>query len=725
VTRTLLLALLFAACVCAEQLTVAQKPVTTQTPQTTDVLRINTELVQTDVTVLDKQGRFVDGLRADQFELTLDGKAQPISFFERINTGTAKELKQLAASRGGSTAANPLPSEAEAPGRVILFFLDDLHLSAASLTRARQALSGFVETRLRDTDQVAIVSTSGQIGFLQQLTDEPAVMREAIARLNNKHKSETYAGRTAISDFQANQIANHNDRDLFNYLVSSTMNEYQLVPPKGGDPRGLAQLATNNVRNRVRQIEVQTRINSVDTLGVLLSLMRSTTRLPGRKLLFFVSDGFVVDARSSDALTLLKQVTLMAARQGIVVYTMEARGTYYTAEIDATSNAFVDGLASGTSARMPTIETQALREPLRILADDTGGRALLNSNSIPDSIQEAIDETAAYYLLAWRPETENERGEKARLKVTVRDRPDLRVRLRKNYYVPSVPSDKSQTKASSDSPNTAAPPGESKPDAEMLATLGALYPDRELPAALSVGYLNESDKNATLKLSMQVVRRALMPDSTEAKAAEVDVIGAAIDDRGVIVTFKQVVSVVPDQAAQQAVIWHQQLSVPPGLYQVRVALRERATGRTGSARQWIRVPQRRPSGLNISSLFLGERKPAIDDPLSAPNAVKVSVDHRFARTSVLRFQTYVSGELSDTATAPDVEIQATVLRGGKPVLTMPAAKLPIETARATSSPYWAEVPLAKLSPGHYRLQVVATNRKTGTSVTEAARFIVE
>jgi hypothetical protein len=309
--------------------------------------------------------------------------------------------------------------------------------------------------------------------------------------------------------------------------------------------------------------------------------------------------------------------------------------------------------------------------------------------------------------------------------VTVRNRPELRVRLRKAYYVPSVPAGKSQTKASSDPASTPAPPGEPKPDAEILATLGSLYPDRELPASLAVGCLNENDKNATLKLSMQLDRRAFMRASTEAKAAEIDVIGAAIDDRGVIVTFKQLVSVVPDQAAEQPVIWHQQLSVPPGLYQVRVALRERATGRTGSARQWIRVPQRRPNGLNISSLFLGERKPAIDDPVSAPNAVKVSVDHRFARTSVLRFQTYVGRELSDTATAPDVEIQAIVLRGRKPVLTMPAAKLPIETARATSSPYWAEVPLAELSPGHYRLQVVATNRKTGASITEVARFIVE
>jgi hypothetical protein len=46
--------------------------------QDEDVLRIKTELVQTDLMVFDKQGRFVDGLRPEQFELSLDGKQQQI-----------------------------------------------------------------------------------------------------------------------------------------------------------------------------------------------------------------------------------------------------------------------------------------------------------------------------------------------------------------------------------------------------------------------------------------------------------------------------------------------------------------------------------------------------------------------------------------------------------------------------------------------------------------------
>jgi len=60
-------------------------------PKDDSVVRIRTELVQTDVMIFDKQGHFVDGLRPEDFALTLDGKQQNIQFFERIAAGSARE----------------------------------------------------------------------------------------------------------------------------------------------------------------------------------------------------------------------------------------------------------------------------------------------------------------------------------------------------------------------------------------------------------------------------------------------------------------------------------------------------------------------------------------------------------------------------------------------------------------------------------------------------------
>src|ERR1044071_3977012 len=540
--RTLLLAALFCFFINLP-VTRGQQPPQNKPPQQDDeVLRINTELVQTDVTVFDKQGRFVEGLRPEQFELSLDGKPQPVSFFERVATGSAREASQVKAARSGkfvsSEPSRTAIAESSSQGRIIFFFIDDLHLSPSSLVRARKSLSEFVETQMSQNDRVAIVSASGQIGFLQQLTDYKPMLNAAIARLGSKRNSETFAGKTSISEFQANQVVNHNDRELMNYLIASTINEYQLVAPKGGDGRGLAQIARNIVINRTRQVESQAKMATNDMLGVLSSLMQSSSQLPGRKLVFFISDGFIADARSSNSMPLIKRVTEMAARTGIVVYTMDARGTFNDPVVDAGSNTFPDGMATGTQARNPTMETSALQEPLHILAEDTGGRAIINSNSFKDAFQQAINETSAYYLLAWRPDNEEQRGGKARIKVSIKDRPDLRVRLRRNYYIPPPPE------ALAKNVNEKSASGSAKqaqtPEAGLLVALGSLYSPRTLPTELSVGYAQEPGQGLALKASMQIEREALDVTTGEAEKSEVDVLGAAIDDRGVIVTFKQI-----------------------------------------------------------------------------------------------------------------------------------------------------------------------------------------
>ena len=90
----LVLLLLALAVLQVSQLAHGQQP---QKPADDNVLRINTELVQTAVTVIDKQGRSVDGLSRDQFELTVDGKPRPISFFERITAGSPREAQLTAA----------------------------------------------------------------------------------------------------------------------------------------------------------------------------------------------------------------------------------------------------------------------------------------------------------------------------------------------------------------------------------------------------------------------------------------------------------------------------------------------------------------------------------------------------------------------------------------------------------------------------------------------------
>ncbi|HEY0386042.1 MAG TPA: VWA domain-containing protein, partial [Pyrinomonadaceae bacterium] len=415
--------------------------------QTDDVVRITTELVQTDVMVFDKQGRFVDGLRPEDFELQINGKPQAVSFFERIAAGSQSEAAQLAAARSGagyvatSSPDEAVDIEAQERGRLIIFFVDDLHLSGASLILAREALQRFVDKQMNANDQVAIVSTSGQIGFLQQLTDNPTVLRAAIKRLNYKQNPEAYTGNTQISEYMASQVLDNGNRELYAYLLESIKIEQQMGPGnRQGDHRLAASYsAAPYLRNRLRQINSQGRMVTADTLSALRSLMLSSATLPGRKLVFFLSDGFLINERKSGALEVLHKVTEDAARAGAVVYTMDLRGAFLGlgSGVDASTNDYIDltarrvGVASG--------EINATREPLKLIADATGGRAIFNSNSIDDGILQAIRETSSYYLLAWRPDSAEQRDTRARLKVVLKEHPELRVRLRTNTFSAPVP----------------------------------------------------------------------------------------------------------------------------------------------------------------------------------------------------------------------------------------------------------------------------------------------
>ncbi|MEA2203450.1 MAG: hypothetical protein QOE77_226 [Blastocatellia bacterium] len=696
----------------------AQQPVPKHSPSADEIVRVSTELVQTDLTVVDKRGNFVPGLRPEQFELTLDGKSQTISFFEQVSAGSAKEARQLVTARGGPANTAAAMNFAEEKGRVIFFFLDDVHLSGASLIRARKALTEFIDNQMNENDQMAIVSTSGQVGFLQQLTDYRPMLHAAVERLYYKKNSETVAGKVPITDYEASQVADNNDRELFLYLVTATMNEYQA---KGA----LRRVAMNMVQNRVRQISAQSRMVTTDLLEVLESLMRSSASLPGRKLVFFISDGFITNVRGSNALVLLKRVTDLAAQSGVVVYTMDARGTITDPLVDAGRNDFPDGMASGTQARHPSLENVAMQEPLYLLADDTGGRAIIGSNSFAEAFQQAVDETSNYYLLAWRPANDEQKAGKARIKVTVKDRPDLRVRLRRNYYVPPAAARETKT----GEPNQVEPAIAQSPEAGLLEALGTLYPRQVLRTSLAVGYMNTPDQGLVLKAAMQIDRAALDLSATGMQKSELDVVGAAIDDRGTIVTFKQLLTVNFDPAAEKQspnVVWNQQLRIPPGLYQVRVAVRERSSGLTGGARQWIEVPDVSGGKLQISSLFLGERRNAATGAkTNIPQAVLIDVDQHFARSSVLRYQTYIYNAAKDTLPA-DVEIQTRVLRDHRPVVTMPATKLPTDTTKDRARfPYWAEISLNQLPPGRYALQVTAIDRATKSTASQTTSFVIE
>jgi VWFA-related protein len=750
--RCRLFVLTLVAVVCAGTFTTASFA-QTQSPlaQGEEVIKVNTSLVQTDVMVFTKEGSFVDGLKREQFVLKIDGKPREISFFEQVRAGSRSEETQLAAARGQSSTAGstaPVPLDR---GRTIFFFLDDLHLSPESMNQARRLLTRFIDRDMGQNDQAGIASSTGQIGFLQQLTDNKAVLRAAIERLKAQNKNVRDFERPVMSEYQA-LLIDRFDREVLGFFVDAFLRD---------NPGISRQTAEDTVKGRASQmLHFSASVNKT-TMTTLASMVHTSGQLPGRKVVFFISDGFFLDSRNSDTIEQLRRIATAAAASGVVIYSIDARGLIASLT-DASSEATFD--PTGRAQRSPGEEISAAQDGLNGLARDTGGRAFFNTNDLSSAVTKALKESSVYYLLAWRPETDQQRSPRfRRIEVSILQRPEVTVRFRSGW----IGGESRQPEARS----PAQTPAVKNPPDELRAALRAVYPKTDLPVSLNLNFLNLPDQGSVISSSVEIPAAAMVFDTAGATpTADALLAGLVFDEQGKVVnSFEQRVglrgsSQTTKVPTQGSIYYNHHSPLKPGLYQVRVAGYDLKAGKTGSATQWIEVPDLTSKTLTLSSLIVGEKEsnaelnqnpPAVESRSDEPNpfqGVRLDVDRRFARSSSLRFlifvynarQTAAGTEKSETTpakavslapgsqalnqgdTGPDLAVQVHIFRDNEPVLTTPLRKIQLEgIADLTRLPYAAELAMKDFGSGSYVLQVTVIDRRAKASAVQRFRFQVD
>lgn len=727
--------------VCIVSLFIASSLVLAQQPQSKDepeVIRVTTELVQTGVVVLDKQGKFVDGLKPEQFVLKVDGKPVTPAFFERVTAGTLRENKLEHATK---TAPSPeTPADASYRGRTVVFFIDDLHLSAESVNKTRSVVLNFIDNQMGPEDRAAIASASGQLGFLQQLTDVKPVLRAAISKLTHKPYTVRDAENITMTEYQAIKV-DQGDKDATDYFTDEMLKATNfrlpggaggLGPPSGGPanarPQGQGlspgmtrESAAKIVKERALSMLRQASAVTTGTLASLESLMRSSAQLPGRKLVFFVSDGFYLNDRNTAFGDKLKQITDAAVRSGVVIYALDARGLVSITDVQSKR---ADG--QGRLSRANLGELTASQDGLNALAGDTGGRALFNSEKMGNAITDALRETSNYYLLAWRPSADEQKTQNfKRIEVTIPDRPELSVRLPRGFYTgvsKTAPPPSTET----------AVPATKGVEGALINALSAASAREGLPTQLSVGFLDVPGTGPVLTTSMQMATSGLGYGADGKQPAAIDLAGVILNDQGKQAgSFKNRLTINPSQQAsddpQAAVIYSHKLPLKPGLYQVRVAARDDKSGRVGSNAQWIEIPDLQSKQLTLSTLMVGgqfigsSNKQANGD--KGQEQLQFSVDRRFARGSHLNFLTII---YNAAGSAPDLEAQIKLIRNGQAVVTSPLRKVVIEpNSDLGRIVYGADIALQTLPVGRYVLSVTVNDKIAKTSATQQVLFDIE
>ncbi len=708
------LLLAFSLTVCSQE---GQTP---KQQQPDDVIRTSTTLVQTDAMVFDKKGQFVEGLKPEQFELKVNGQSIPISFLELVTTGSAEEETQLQAARRAQTAVpgvKPPTTITPPAGRSIFVFVDDLHLAPESFSRARKTLLNMIEKEITPNDRAVITAASGQLGP-QKLTTDKAALKATVDKLGPRHGNKLSLERPPMSEFAAVAI-NRGDQTTLDYYV------VQIVKFEPGSTREYAEQA---VKARARGIIDQGSVVTNATLTGLESFIREITPVPGRKLLLFLSDGFIVENERSISFDRLNSTARQAARAGVVIYSLNAPGLITTGP-DAT-DAYTDARLTRTAYSADTADQDALR----ILADNSGGRAFINNNDLNAGVRRALAETSRYYLLAWKPPAEMETGEKVKtIQLAVVGRPELKVQTRK-MLAEAV----SETLMASTSPVTAPVGLRSAPAAPPLSELQTALngsPQRGIPASLVIVQRNIATATYAVTASLQIPTSGLsFADVDNKKSTTIEVAGTVVDNAGKEVhSFTRAIGVPADSTAvdltRNLLFYNYDVVLPPGSYQIKLGVRDAKSKLIGTTTRSIEIPDLANGRLLMSSLMLNEQPADADeDTLAVKNESQKGLGQHFAVGSRLQVLTYVynAKPIAANENEPDLKIDVKILQSGKAVLSPALRELILDNkSDGTSYPYAAEVPLNGLSAGEYVLQVTVTDVTTKTTTSQQTTFVVD
>ncbi len=730
-----------------------------QKKQDEPLLRIETELVQIDVVVTDKQGKLVRDLKRVDFELFEDGKKQEITHFA---TGTAAQparwLSLEKKKPAEKSLADSAPVEIQA-GRYIVIAVDDFHLAPENLLNAKKTLHRFIMNQMVGGDQMAIAATSGNIGMFQQFTNERDVLERAVNRLNVQNRTATTSSDIPrITDYQA-ELIDIGDQDALELAVQEIL-RLEPMPgppqmPRGGgrggltpSPDGAASMrerAISQAQSRARSIVAQNAHYTRATLSNLEGVIRNLRTLTGRKILILLSDGFHLGGNSSSQIYDMRRIIDAATRAGVVIYSIDARGLVAVVPgggASEPSNADEINLP-GARTRIESGAVQAKLDGLNALARDTGGTLFKNSNDLNLGLQRVLDANETYYVLAYEPATPYRDGRFHKIELSVAGRPDLIVRTRKGYFAPSdkaggdlaenaaLKPDKRKEK----SPEKIAQQAKLIKEQEMREGLGTLVPLRDISVEMTVDFLDILNGGSGALFNLHVDASQLnLKQINGTHQTALDMLAALFDEKGKpAASFVERISVniKPERlenAVKNGFNYRRLMGLKPGFYQARVAVREEGSARMGSASKWVEVPDISKKQLTLSGALLSAGREDLTEEQLANNLYTPepsSATRRFIKGGAVDFMVFAYNAKVEKKTA-DLVIQSQVFSGSKLVYASPLAKMAVhESSDLQRIPYAARISLGGFNSGPYELRLVVIDRLTKATAFRRVYFTVE
>ena len=384
--------------------------------QTPADFRLAVDLVTTDVIARDARDQFVADLTKDEIEIFEDGVKQELASMTLVHGGRVLNLQAPPPPAQEGIILPTARPRNDAAGRIFLLIVDDLHLDFRNTGRIRDLFKRISNTLVHEGDMFGIVST-GPSSLAIDLTYDRKILTESIKKITG------------------------------NGLKPSDIIQGQDGPQGPTEVRYRAHVAFSTARDIVTQLEkVTNRRKAVVWVSngfdfnpfekqrsgedPIYGGRYGQTQEEGQEINRTFNQG--TQFADADLARELADLTRAANRANATFYTIDPRGLVAGQDLDEP--------VDPSDFQQHVRKTQ---DSLRVLADETGGIAIVNQNNFDKGLKRIDAETSDYYVVGYYSNNPDPTRRTRKIEVKVK-REGLNVWSRTSYTLRQPPSTSKQ-----------------------------------------------------------------------------------------------------------------------------------------------------------------------------------------------------------------------------------------------------------------------------------------
>ena len=687
-----------------------------------DVIKVKSNLVNIDVLVKDKKGKYISDLKAEDFTISENGIPQKIEFFE----APLSRPPDTVATTSERTAAPPV-APAAAPRNYVSLVLDSQTTDVTNVKQVREGAIKYVREQVTDADAVAVLTVTNGLQMVQPFTQDKAKLIAALENFGSTPDSKNFEQRDIAKNIQTL-------REAMDTAAAATAG---IQSPVGGAEAAKAMIASRVLQQFIKLRTALSLQQARPILAALAAIAEGLRAIPGKKTLVLFSQGFVTPA----VLDWQVQSTIdIANRANIAIYIIDSAGLRASAP---TSGAFVPSSPlSGVSAI--TNQEQRIRavggetvfdnarqegqsreyDILYRISGDTGGRLFKGNNDIGQGLERINQEIHSRYTLAYRSTNQNFDGTFRKVKIEVR-RPEAQISSRAGYY--------------------AIPPEEivllSPAEKQLLASFSTLEGNAALPVSVSLSSFRSREGLYTVPLAIELPPSAVKFERKGDKhLMQLEVLGVLKASPERMLSrlggnfdvnlsendYKRILT--------NSIFYRQDLQLASGEYTLDLIVKDRLSGKTTARRHQLVLPEPDAEFATTPVVLSRYVEPASTlppDPAELPDVfvyrkslIRPSADRQFRVTdNLIMFLAVYNAATSPDTNTPLVRVTVRLMKDGQPA-TKPFdfVLTEIQNQPVPHLKLAEYIRLANLAPGRYQAVIETKDMVTRKFTKQEASF---